>query len=272
MSRLTGHTPLVWFTSLAIGGAGVIATEAVGMQRDPSTEPTALMAGTIALAAGMLISTLHLGRPLRAPLAARGARQSALSQEIVLAGAALASAAALLLLNVGRHQMLVRGAACGFAVLFLLSIGRVYVLGGHRTWNGPTVLLPLTTGLVAGSVFVQAAGGAIVGEPGVVFWMVAADALAFAFRWRSLARPTPQATQPPSTASRVHNLFAARLLAVDILPIVLLDMNAVRLAVVAVAFGLAFDRWLFYALASQHTTEEEIARIEAVIERESRIS
>jgi DMSO reductase anchor subunit len=266
------HTPLVWFTSLAIGGAGMIAAAALRMRTEPAAPAVALAVGILALGAGLLVSTLHLGRKSRAPLALRGVGRSALSHEIVLAAATVAAGLTLLVMNWQAYPYVwARIAAAATATLFLLSIGRVYHLGGQRTWRGAAVLMPLTAGLVCGEVFLQAIGNAPIREFGLALWLVSIDALVFACRWRTLTRTASAGTPRRVDADRLRNLPAARLLIFDVIPLVLLDMNAARLAFVAVAVGLAFDRWLFYALAEQHTTEAEIARVEAIIEHESRI-
>ena len=270
--RMSEHTPLVWFTSLAIGGAGMIASAALRQPVDLRLQAVALAVGTVALGAALLVSTLHLGRKARVPLAARGVGRSPLSHEILLAGATLAAGLTLLVMNWRAYpDGWARIAAASTAILFLLSIGLVYRLGGQRTWRGATVLLPLTTGLVCGEVFLLVIGSASIREAGVAFWLVPVDAIVFAARWWTLARLASAVTAPRDGLSRIHGLSAARLLVVDALPLVLLDMGAGRLAVVAVAVGLAFDRWLFYALAEQKTTEAEIARVEAIIEHQSRI-
>jgi DMSO reductase anchor subunit len=264
--------PLVWFTSLAIGGAGLIAAAAWRLPADLASQATALAVGAVALCAGILVSMLHLGRKSRALLAARGAGRSALSHEVLLAGATLASALALLAMYWQAYPYVwAKFAAATTASLFLLSIGRVYRLGGQRTWRGPTVLVPLTTGLVCGEMFLQVIGNASIREISVAFWIIPIDAMVFASRWWTLARTASAGTPRRVDTNRLHNLSAARLLIFDVIPLVLLDMNAAGLAMIAVVMGLALDRWLFYALADQHTTEAEIASVEAIIERESRI-
>ena len=161
MSRSSGHAPLVWFTTLAIAGAGMIAAAAWHLPSALTSGALGLTAGTLALAAGLLVSMLHLGRRSRALLAARGTGRSHLSGEIVLAGATLAVGLGMLAMySQAQREPLARTAAGAIAVLFLLSIGRVYRLKGQRTWRGASILLPLTTGLVCGEVFLWAVGDA----------------------------------------------------------------------------------------------------------------
>ena len=270
--KMSEHTPLVWFTSLAIGGAGMIAAAALRMRPDPAAPAVALAVGTVALGAALLVSTLHLGRKARVPLAARGVGRSPLSHEILLAGATLAAGLTLLVMNWQAYpEVWARIAAASTAILFLLSIGLVYRLGGQRTWRGATVLLPLTTGLVCGEVSLLVIGSASIREASVAFWLVPIDVIVFAARWWTLARSASALTPRRLDASRLRNFSAARLLIFDVIPLVLLDMTAAAPAMIAVALGLVLDRWLFYALADQHTTESEIAGVEAIIEHQSRI-
>jgi DMSO reductase anchor subunit len=264
--------PLVWFTSLAIGGAGIIAAGTLRLRTDLATGPAALAVGIGLLCIGLLVSTLHLGRTARAPLVARGLGRSALSHEVLLAGATLSAAAALLVTNwVGPHDVTARGVAGAFAVLFLLSIGLVYRLGGQRTWRGLTVLLPLTTGMVCGEVFLVAVGNASTREISAAMWAIAADAAVFVVRRWTLARRASPRTRLGSDANRLLKFSDARPFLFNVVPSLFLILHAAGFAMFAVAAGLALDRWLFYALADQHTTEAEIARVEAVIERGSRI-
>ena len=270
MSRSSGHAPLVWFTTLAIAGAGMIAAAAWHLPSALTSGALGLTAGTLALAAGLLVSMLHLGRRSRALLAARGTGRSHLSGEIVLAGATLAVGLGMLAMySQAQREPLARTAAGAIAVLFLLSIGRVYRLKGQRTWRGASILLPLTTGLVCGEVFLWAVGDATFSEASVAGWLIPFDVVLFALRWRMLVRTVSAGVPRRVEAGRIHRLCAARLLIFDLLPFVLLQMNEAPVAFVAVAGGLVLDRWLFYALASQHTTDAEIASVEALIERES---
>lgn len=270
MSHVSEHAPLVWFTALAIAGSGMIAASALHTPADLTSQAIGLTVGTIALGAGMLVSLLHLGRKSRAPLAVGGF--SALSVEVLLAGATLVAALALLTtLWQAYPAWWTRIASATSASLFLLSIGRVYRLRGQRTWRGLTPLLPLTTGLVCGEFFLQAIGNASTREASPAFWIVAIDVSVFGFRWWTLARGAAARTPARADVSRLHSSSAARLLVFDVVPLVLLDRNAAGLAFAAVAVGLALDRWLFYALADQHTTEAEVARVEAIIEGQSRI-
>ena len=63
-------------------------------------------------------------------------------------------------------------------------------------------------------------------------------------------------------------LLGARFFLLDVIPYVVLAVSPSPLAVVAAAAGLVVDRFSFYALAVQHTTEFEIADIEARMARD----
>ncbi|MCX6543961.1 MAG: dimethyl sulfoxide reductase anchor subunit [Acidobacteria bacterium] len=268
---MSNHAPLVWFTSLAIGGAGIIAAAAWHMRTDLPSQAVALAAGAVALGAALIVSTLHLGRKTRAPLVARGVGRSELSREVLLAGATLGASIALLVMHWQGHPVAwLKFAAAATAVLFLLSIGLVYRLGGQRTWHGATVLLPLTTGLVCGEVFLLAIGSAALRGISVAMWAIAADAAVFVVRRWSLARSAFPLTEQGTDANRFLKLSDARPFLFNVLPSLFLIWHAAGFALLAVAMGLVLDRWAFYALADQHTTEAEIARVEDVIERGSR--
>jgi mannose/fructose/N-acetylgalactosamine-specific phosphotransferase system component IIC len=60
-------------------------------------------------------------------------------------------------------------------------------------------------------------------------------------------------------------LLAARFFLLDVVPFFMLAGVASPLAIPVAAAGLALDRFGFYALALQHTTEREIEETEARI-------
>lgn len=269
MSVSSAHAPLVWFTSLAIGGAGIVAADARHLHGGAGREPTALAIALCLLLAGIVVSTLHLGRRSRALRAALGVGRSPLSHEIILAGATVAAAAVLVAPNWTTSQAAVcRGAAGAVAVLFLLSIGLVYRLGGQLTWGGPAIIQPLAAGLACGEVFLVAINRATHPGASAALLAIAADAALFAFRRWTLVRRPSSLTRPGTSANRLLKLSDARPVLFNVLPALLLISHAPVLALAVVAAGLVFDRWVFYALAVQHTTEAEMARVEAIIERD----
>ena len=268
MSRPSGHAPLVWFTSLAIAGAGLVVAAAWRPPGFTSVQANALVDGALLLSVGIAISTLHLGRWWRAPLAVRGIGRSPLSGEVVLASAVLASC--LLLWTEYRHgrvEIIGRAAAAIVSIAFLVSIGLVYRLGGQRTWRGAATLLPLTAGLVFGEVYLSAAGGGFDAAPIVPICIVGADAAVYLIRWWGIARVSERGRTGARARWTVNGATAVRLILFDVAPLARLALGAADPARVAVMVGLAFDRFTFYALANQHTTEAEITRVEGIIQR-----
>lgn len=262
------HAPLVVFTSLAVSGAGLVAADAVLMATAhvPMYVP-AIALGVALQAAGVAVSLLHLGKKARAPLAGRRIGPSALSNEILMAGLAVASSAALLVVAT-------RGGATGpcralagiTSAAFLLAIGLVYRLRGQLTWIGPAALTPLSAGCALGAVFIQAlsiSGGV---PRGVVFLM-GADSALFLLRWQEAAAVDGGASSvsggPPWR--RRHEWFAVRFFLLDVVPFALVFFWPTPLAIVSAAAGLVVDRVAFYGLAVQHTTEREIDRVEEAI-------
>lgn len=264
------HGPLVAFTSLAIAGAGLVAANAsAGALGDHAWMPAV---GAALMGAAIAVSLAHLGRKRRAAMAARGAGRSALSNEVIAATvAALSAALAALLGAFGRPSAVVSVVAGLASAAFLLSVGLVYRLRGQRTWRGFTIATPLTGGLAFGAAAVQAASASSGLLSGTLL-AVAIDALVFSQRWRDVAAAgLPSAAQPEPWWRRRIQLLGARFFLMDALPFFFLATGAAHVAVLCAAAGLVADRFAFYALAVQHTTEHEVAAIEerlSAIERE----
>lgn len=269
-----GHVPLITFTALAIGGAGIVATAALlapggGGRLNP---PIAAF-GLGLLAAGLAVSVLHLGRRDRSHLAARGlttargpgtlvARPSAISIEGLLGVAVVALGILALALPVPPGAQPYVAAATGLAAAaFLLSIGQVYNVRGHLTWTGPAVFTPVTGGMAFGAMLWAGVAREPVGPAVVV--VVAVDTLVHFLRWR---RVTVVALECPDAAGtwfdRRHELLAARFLLLDALPLVSLFVWPSPVAALIAGAGLTVDRLGFYALALANRTETEIARVE----------
>ncbi|MFO7693192.1 MAG: hypothetical protein R6V57_08930 [Vicinamibacterales bacterium] len=266
MSAQTGHRPLVAFTSLAIAGAGLVAATAFVELLHGLVSGRMVAAGAVLLAAGLLVSLGHLGRKRRAPLSGRGAGRSALSNEALAAGLALAAAALAAGLDLaGAHVRTVTAIAGAVNAAFLVSMGLVYRIRGQRTWRGFSAATPLTGGLAFGAIAVQTSagtGGVFVGT----LLFIAADALIFSRRWRDVAGIafTESTLANPWFVNR-SQLLAARFFLFDVIPFFLLAVTPTPAAVLVAAAGLVVDRFSFYALAVQHTTEHEIAGVEAQI-------
>jgi DMSO reductase anchor subunit len=267
MTDTAGHRPLVAFTSLAIAGAGLVSACALTQALHAYAPAWGLGAGVILLAAGLLVSVGHLGRPGRAPLAVRGAGRSALSNEVLLAGLALGLAmVAGGLAWAGAPSGGVVVAAGVVNALFLLSVGLVYRLEGQLTWLGFSVLTPLTGGLAFGAIVL----GSSAGTDGAMRWVLllpAIDALVFSQRWRDISSITYSAAMLASAWHlRRTQLLAARFFLLDAVPFFVLAVSPSPVAIVLAAIGLALDRIGFYALALQQTTEHEVASVESRLE------
>jgi DMSO reductase anchor subunit len=266
MTDPAAHRPLVAFTSLAIAGAGLVAASAYFELVHHLLFPRTMAAGAALLAAGLAVSLGHLGQKRRAGLVARGAGRSALSNEALLAGLALATASLAAGLDLGGvHATAVSALAGAINAAFLVSVGLVYHLRGQRTWRGFSAATPLSGGLAFGAIAVQSlalTSGVVLGT--LIF--IAIDALLFSRRWRELAGIVlTEAELANPWTTRRNELLAARFFLLDVIPFSLLAASPSPVAVLVAAAGLFIDRFSFYALAVQHTTEHEIARVEAQI-------
>ena len=266
MTGHSGHRPLVVFTSLAIAGAGLVAASAYFELVQALVCAPAAAAGAVLLAGGLAVSLGHLGQKRRAGLAVRGAGRSALSNQALLAGLALAAAAVVAGLGLGGAPSPVATAAAGVInTAFLVSIGLVYCVRGQLTWQGFSAATPLTGGLAFGAITVQS-----LAAPGGVFaatlLFIAIDALLFSQRWRDIVGIafSERMLADPWHARRTQ-LLAARFFLLDAIPFFLLAATPTPLAVPVAAAGLFVDRFSFYALALQHSTEHEIASVETEI-------
>jgi DMSO reductase anchor subunit len=259
--------PLVVFTTLAIMGAGLLATPLLAwlVAGTPAPAAFAIRWGALLLGAGLLVSLAHLGRPLRAPLAPRGIGRSRLSAEIVVGGLALVLGIVTALLPYVSPVLDVATAAAALA--FLATLGLVYSLPGQQTWRGAVVWMPLSSGLG----FAAMSLATIWGEAVIAIGAVAAVALAadtgllivrrLALEWP----PTPLAPRYPAIFGRRHLLLASRFALVDILPGCCLLAGLPAGAAALLGLGILADRIAFYGFASQHSTEAEVARVEGTM-------
>jgi DMSO reductase anchor subunit len=222
------------------------------------------------VAAGLLVSLAHLGRPRRLHLAARGLGRSAVSLEVLMAAA--------LLVWVVIAEGLGRAGAVGawasrltglLALALLISIGWVYRLPGQRTWVGGVVWTPTLLGVALGVACVMARTSHP--DPRMQ-WLVLgpllADAVLLTSRGRALSEAglTLTPAHPRLFRSR-HSLLALRGLLANLAPVLLVLMGQGQLAVAVLLVGLVADRVAFYGLAAQHTTEAEIQHVEDAIAR-----
>jgi len=259
--------PLVVFTTLAIMGAGVLATPLLAaiVAGTPAPAAPAIPWGAVLLGAGLAVSVAHLGRPLRAPMATRGIGRSRLSAEVVAAGAALVAAAITAALPYVSPALDLLTAV--LALGFLVSLGLVYRLPGQQTWTGAVVWMPLSSGLGFGAVAIAGVwGGSVVAVGAVAAVVLAADTVLLILRRVALTWPAaPLAPLHPALFARRQALLAARFALVDILPGCLLLAGLPKAAAGLLGLGILVDRLSFYGFASQHTTEAELSRIEGAI-------
>jgi DMSO reductase anchor subunit len=266
MNEHSGHRSLVVFTSLAITGAGLVAASAYFELVQALVSTPAVAAGAVLLAAGLAVSLSHLGQKRRAGLAVRGAGRSALSNEALLAGLALGAAAVAAGLGLrGAPSPIATAAAGVVSTAFLVSIGLVYRVRGQRTWQGFSAATPLTGGLAFGAIALQS-----LAAPGGVFTatllVIAIDALLFSRRWRDVVGiPLSDDMLANPWQVRRTQVLAARFFLLDVIPFFLLVVSPTLLAALVAATGLFVDRFSFYALAVQHTTEHEVAAVETQI-------
>jgi len=278
MTKDEGHIPLVVFTTLAVAGAGALTVPALSFGFADGMNDAVAVFGLVLLAAGLTISLLHLGRKDRAFFSARGLsptrspnQQTNPPSPISLEG--LAGMATLVLGTVAVMGILpawiqphARVAVAIAAAGFLVTVGGVYHVKGQLTWTGASAVTPLTGGLAFGAIL----RSSVSAQPAasVVVFAVAIDAFTFLLRWRhvtAMGLEQPQGEGP--WFERRHELLAARFLLVDGLPLFSLFAWPTPLAAVIAAAGLFVDRFGFYALAIQHTTEAEIGRVERLLDR-----
>jgi DMSO reductase anchor subunit len=263
--------PLVVFTTLAIMGAGLLATPLAAWIAAGTAAPAtgAVRWGALLLGAGLAVSIAHLGRPLRAPLATLGIGRSRLSAETVVAGIALLLGIATALLPDAPPVLGLTTAAAALALLVML--GLVYALPGQQTWRGAVVWMPLTAGLG----FCAVAFGAMWSGPSVAVsaaavGILAADTALLTARRMSLTLPqTRLAPRYPSVFARRDLILMSRLALVDVLPVCFLLAGLPSVAAGLLAFGILVDRIGFYGFTSQHTTEAEVEWVEQVISSKS---
>jgi DMSO reductase anchor subunit len=262
MTGHAGHRPLIAFTTLAIAGAGIVSASSYFELVHGLGSRSAIAVGAVLVAAGLAVSLGHLGQTRRACLAVRGAGRSALSNEALLAGCAVAVTVAAVGLS-GSYTRVLTALAGVVNAALLVSIGLVYSVRGQRTWEGFSAVTPLTGGLAFGAITVQTTAGGGDVYLGTLL-VIAIDALLFSQRWRDIAGIafTGQMLADPWHVRRTQ-LLAARFFLLDAIPFFLLAATPTALAIPVAGAGLLVDRFSFYALALQHTTEHEIAGVEA---------
>lgn len=261
--------PLVAFAALTAGGAGILAAHPIVTffaGRPPAGGGVDVAAAMVFLAAGFVISTAHLGRKARAPLALWRVGRSRLSTEVA-SGSVLLAAGTLLALVTGAGLRVpgLDWLTVVAAWAFLLALGLVYRLPGQVAWGPESVPGPLAAGLVFGAAW---HGLTLPPEPllGVIAGLAAVDGGLLILRWRRLERAVVDgdAAYPACFVHR-RALLAARLLAMTALVPGFWALGVPLAAVLSAAAGLVLDRLAFYALAVRETVEGRIGRVEAAI-------
>jgi DMSO reductase anchor subunit len=259
--------PLVVFTTLAIMGAGLLATPLAVWLVTGTTAPAAgaVRWGALLLGAGLAVSTAHLGRPFRAPLASVGIGRSRLSAEVVVAAVALILGIVTALLPDGSD--LLGFATAAAALAFLVALGLVYALPGQQTWRGAPVWMPLTESLGFSLVALSAMWSGRPVPIGVAaVGILAADAALLTVRRMSLTvTRTTLAPKYPSVFARRDPILVSRLALVDVLPPCFLLAGLPAVAAGLLGLGILLDRVAFYGFASQHTTEAEVLQVERIM-------
>jgi DMSO reductase anchor subunit len=265
VTRPLHELPLVAFTTLAIAGAGMLAAWPIGVLT--GLEGDAGRDGrwaALLLVLSLVVSLAHLGRTRRFPLALRGVGRSALTTEVILVTATLASAVGLALVHAYGEPWLpwMRAGSALLGSVFLVSLAVVYRVPGTPTWNGAALAAPLAGGWLFGAVWHAAFAPLPLVAPAL--GLVGLDALLLVARWQAVATARGLPAHPHAFARRSH-LFLLRFIVLDVATsiLVLLDAHA---AIVAAAAGLTLERLTFYALAVRTTIESEVEEVEGLIE------
>jgi DMSO reductase anchor subunit len=265
--------PLVLFSALVSGGAGVGAAQLVhGLlgwtDLVPSAEVTFIVATLLSM--GLLSSLGHLGRPARGHKALRRVGRSPLSNEVAVVGMAAVVALVTFFLPSGGALRAGSGLACVFlAIPVLLSVGIVYRIAGQITWAGLAPYQPLVLGLGFGLTVLlswlpdgaQARGDLLVLSVLMVdAFFVWERAKTIGHAWRHGHPVHPKLMDQRSSA------LSLRVLLGILLPAVALLTGLRQLATLSLFANLFFDRFLFYGLAVRANTEAEVMKVEMALE------
>jgi DMSO reductase anchor subunit len=262
----------VLFSALSIGGAGIavaIVLARLGGWLDRAAEPGLWFVSGMMVGTAILVSVFHLGRIWRSHYALRRIGFSPLSSEIFLAAIlvplALAQADSPRLDGLSPLLPYLAG-LIGLSVLLL--IGMVYNLKGQLPWRGPAAMIPLSQGMAFGLTVVLVVSygySDYLGSMGPVA-LIILDASLHGLRWKKIGSERTLGTPShPAAVGQWKRLLLIRSALSHVFPLVALLASLPALAMVLLAMGIVHERLLFYALASQHTHEAEIARVEEVI-------
>jgi DMSO reductase anchor subunit len=264
--------PLVLFSALSIGGAGIAVAIPVARPvgwLDRAAEPGLWFISGMMVGTAILVSVFHLGRIWRSHYALRRIGFSPLSTEIFLAAIlvplALAQAISTGLDGLSPLLPYLSGLA---ALSVLLLIGLVYNLDGQLSWKGPAAAIPLIQGMAFGLTVVLAVSlgeSDYRGSPGPAA-LIVIDGGIHLLRWKKISNQRTLGTPShPEVVSQWKRLLLLRSVISHVLPLVAILVSLPAVAMALLAVGIVHERVLFYALASQHTHEAEIARVDEVI-------
>ncbi|MBT8396759.1 MAG: dimethyl sulfoxide reductase anchor subunit [Gemmatimonadetes bacterium] len=264
--------PLVLFTALATGGAGMGLAH-LGMAFlgwvpwIPSTEVSGVF--TALLGVGLLFSVGHLGRPLRGPLALVRVGKSPLSNEVLFVSLALAAGIFGLAMPAGHalKSPMALGAAMA-SVPVLVALGFVYRLSGQLTWRGTAPFHPLVLGAGFGMTLLLGSlplGAQARGELLVLLVLLIDGLLVWERSWRIANALRSGLPSHPGLMDQRGSALVLRVLLGNLLPAVALLSGWRELAGFSLFLNLFFDRFLFYGLAVRHTTESEVMKVEAAL-------
>ena len=268
------ETPLVLFTILGVAGAGLGSAHLLRMVLGDG--PWALSTGeggllSALLLLGVAISTGHLGKPLRSPLALRGVGRSPLSNEVLALG--VAAAAGVLGLGARLHFaeppafLGVLGLLASLGSLaFLVALGSLYSLPGQPGWQGPSVAQPLVLGSAWGLLMGPLVVPTQTGLTYLLGAFLAVDCgLALLRARRTRAFKGVGAPVYPGLEAWGKRLFSLRILSSALLTPAALILGEWWMGASALTLALVLDRVAFYSLAVRVTTESEVARVEALL-------
>lgn len=220
------------------------------------------------LGSALLFSLAHLGRKKRLLLALRHIHRSPLSLEVFLAGLILTISILTLVLD-GTVSRILWVSTLFLALLLLADIGLVYRLGGQLAWRGATTVSPLVIGLLWGSLFHMAI--AEVSHPAtlqVAYGLLIIDMVVTIIRWSRLERLGSLGEPRHLVVFKKRRTYMfSRLVLLDLVTCCLLVLLGPVPALLSTTLGVVADRYLFYALAVQHTTESELDRVDSLIRR-----
>jgi DMSO reductase anchor subunit len=229
---------------------------------------------------GLAVSLLHLGRRSRMLQALRRTGCSALSTEVALAGLTASAASAFCVLPITDRYVglasLLWSVTALFSLALLFAIAWVYRLPGQLSWGVTAAPSPVVLGLAFGMLariqpeYENVRPTAAIAT---IFVLLAADGFLYVLRWLSLEQRPDSGVPAHARFFKARRLVLyARLLLAPALPLFAILFDAYGAAEALLAFGIATDRFAFYALALRQTTEAEVVRIERLIKNSDRIT